>query len=79
MADPLAGRVAGTGANVDPAVYFEFKDAYNDADEECRRAVAARKDLRAKIKAAGIPLAAWDRMRRDTQKSGSVRELEDVW
>ena len=64
---------------VSQAQHFEFKDAYNEADEACRQAVAARKDLRAKIKAAGIPLAAWDRWRRDAQKSGEVRELEDAW
>ena len=80
MADSLAGRAGHNGTeDANPAEFFEFKDAYNDADEECRRAVAARKDLRAKIKAAGIPLASWDRWRRDTQKSGAVRENEDVW
>ncbi len=77
MADPLSSQ--RHGANVSQATYLEFKDSYADADKAVADAVSERKDLRAKIKAAGIPLAAFDRSRRDSEKSGETREAEEIW
>jgi hypothetical protein len=77
MADPL--RSAQGSNQVSQAGYLEFIDSYADADKAVADAVADRKDLRAKIKAAGIPLAAFDRSRRDSEKSGEIREAEEIW
>jgi hypothetical protein len=78
MADALASRQM-PGSNVTQATYLEFLDRYADADNEVRAAVDARKNLRASIKAAGIPLAAFDRTRKDSEKSGEIREHEETW
>jgi hypothetical protein len=82
MANSLSSY-AGNGAagdnSVTAAVAARFKERYDDADNTCREAVAERNRLRAEIKAAGIPLPSWDAFRKDSQKSGEVREREDVW
>lgn len=78
MAEALSERQR-VGANVTQASYLEFLDRYEDADNVCAAATASRKDLRAAIKAAGIPLASFDRTRRDSKKSGDVREHEEGW
>jgi len=59
--------------------YLEFLDLYADADNAVKQAVAARKQLRDRIAAIGIPLPAFDRTRHDSEKSGEVRETEDRW
>lgn len=67
------------GTNVSPDMYIGWLEEYDAADEAIAQAVAERKDLRAKIKAAGIPLKAFDRARADAAKASAVREHEAVW
>jgi hypothetical protein len=69
--DPFGG--------ITQAKYLEFLERYATADKAVSEAVADRKDLRAAIKAAGIPLKAFDRAQRDAGVSGEVRENEELW
>jgi hypothetical protein len=63
--------------NVTQATYLDFLQQYKDADEAVAEAVGERKALRKTIKGAGINLKAFDRQRKDAEKSGEVREEED--
>lgn len=77
----LAGMPSNSGnpmPNVSQAEFLQFLDQYSDADSVVREAVDARNKVRAAVKAAGIPLPAFDRVRKDMAKSGAVRELEDA-
>jgi hypothetical protein len=65
------------GSNVSRATFLEFVDAYSEADQAVAEKVGARKDLRARIKGAGFTLAAFDRARKEAEKSGDKREAED--
>lgn len=64
-------------SNVTQASYLGFVQQYKDADEAVAAAVGERKDLRKIIKGAGINLKAFDRTRKDAEKSGEIREEED--
>lgn len=81
MEGGLAGMPSNSGnpiPNVSQADFLRFLDQYADADNVVHEAVADRNKVRAAVKAAGIPLAAFDRVRKDMQKSGTVREQEDA-
>jgi ribosome modulation factor len=67
------------GTNVSPQQYDAWLEAYAGADKDVADAVAVRKDLRAKIKASGVPLAAFDRSRVDAQVASAVRDHEEIW
>lgn len=76
----MAKSLSVQGSNgASQAAYLAFVQRYDDADREVREAVASRKDLRAAIKAAGIPLASFDRARKDADVSGEMREHHDLW
>lgn len=77
MAEALARRERTP--EVSQAQFLEFLDRYAAQDRYVEEAVADRKELRAEIKAAGIPLAAFDRARRDADASGEVREEIELW
>lgn len=64
-------------SNISAVTINGFLEEYDDADETVNQAVAARKDLRKRIKGAGINLAAFDRARKSLDKSGEKREEED--
>ena len=74
MAEPLHAAIGDN--SVDIGMALDFHDRYDDADQAVAEAVAARKDLRAAIKSAGIALSGFDRARRDRNRSGAVREAE---
>jgi len=76
MAQPLHAAIGDN--SVDIGMALDFHDRYDDADQRVREAVAARKDLRAAVKAAGIRLAGFDRARRDRTRSGAEREADNV-
>src|SRR6266566_8708780 len=65
--------------NVTQGTYLGFLQEYRDADDAVAEAIGERKDLRKRIKGAGINLKAFDRARRDSDKSGEIREEEDRW
>jgi ribosome modulation factor len=67
------------GTNVSPVQYQGWMEEYEGIDREIREAVGQRKDLRSRIRAAGVPLAAFDRARKDSDVAASVREHEDTW
>jgi ribosome modulation factor len=67
------------GSNMSPDAYHALLEQYEDADAAVASAVAERKDLRQKIKATGMPLAAFDRSRRDAEKSAAKRDHEERW
>jgi hypothetical protein len=75
----MDGLAALPGSNMDPRIALAFKQRYDDANAAVAEAVAERKNLRAEIKGAGIPLAAWDRYMRDDEKSSTKRNHEEVW
>lgn len=76
----MAKSLSVAGSNgASQAAYLAFVQRYADADRDVRQAVAARKDLRAAIKAAGIPLPSFDRARKDADVSGEMRENLDQW
>ncbi len=79
MAEALSEAGGNYFGNVTQAAFLGFLDQCADSDREVAEAVAARKDLRSKIKAAGIPLKAFDRARKDGAVSGEVREREEAW
>lgn len=64
-------------SNVTRNSILGFIDEYLTADDAVDTAVGERKDLRKRIKGAGIDLKAFDRMRRDSQRSGEERERDD--
>jgi hypothetical protein len=68
------GEVDG---NVSKASFLQFIDEYTDVDAAVAEAVGMRKDLRARIKGAGLNLSAFDRARKEAEKSGERREAED--
>jgi hypothetical protein len=70
---------APEGSNVSPAQFHAWLEEYEERDREVADAVAARKDLRAKIKANGCPLGAFDRARRDAEVSAGKRDHEEHW
>jgi hypothetical protein len=79
MADKLTSSTPGPGHNgVERASFLGYVDQYSDADAAVAEAVSDRKDLRKTIKAAGINLAAFDRHRKDAEKSGAKRIEEDA-
>jgi hypothetical protein len=57
-------------------LFLAFIEEYLDADQAVAAAVGNRKDLRKRVKGAGISLAQFDRVRKEAEKSGSVRETE---
>lgn len=59
------------------AAFLGFIEEYADVDAAVAQAVGMRKDLRARIRGAGINLAAFDRARAEAEKSGEKREAED--
>lgn len=63
--------------NVSKASFLAFFDEYTDVDAAVAEAVGMRKDLRARIKGAGLNLSAFDRARKEAEKSGERREAED--
>jgi hypothetical protein len=63
--------------NVTKASFLQFIDEYTDVDAAVAEAVGMRKDLRARIKGAGLNLSAFDRARKEAEKSGERREAED--
>jgi ribosome modulation factor len=63
--------------NVTKATFLQFYDEYTDVDAAVAEAVGMRKDLRARIKGAGLNLHAFDRARKEAEKSGERREAED--
>jgi ribosome modulation factor len=76
MAEPLHAAIGDN--SVDIGMALDFHDRYDDADRRVAEAVAARKDLRAAVKAAGIRLAGFDRARRDRTRSGAEREADNA-
>lgn len=78
MAESLAHAQIGDNS-VSQGAFLAFLDRYSDADTAVEEAVSDRKNLRSEIKAAGIPLHAFDRARKDLEKSGTVRENEEGW
>src|SRR5215831_18524627 len=72
------GRAAGIGDNNGKAEFLGFFEEYDDADAAVAEAVGARKDLRARIKGAGIILKAFDRARKLAVVSGEKREEEEL-
>lgn len=83
MAQSLQDGIASSNSGnplpgLSQAEFLEYLDQYNDADNVVKQAVAARNRLRKDIAAKGVPLAALDRVRKDVQKSGAIREQEDA-
>ena len=76
MAEPLHAAIGDN--SVDIGMALDFHDRYDAADQGVAEAVAARKDLRAAVKAAGIRLAGFDRARRDRTRSGAEREADNA-
>jgi hypothetical protein len=65
------------GSNTTRAGFLQFIDAYTACDAKVAEAVGERKGLRQRIKGAGYTLAAFDRARKEAEKSGDKREAED--
>lgn len=63
--------------NITQSTFLQFVDEYNDVDQAVSEAVGMRKDLRKRIRGAGLNLAAFDRARVQAEKSGDKREEED--
>jgi hypothetical protein len=63
--------------NVTQATFLQFIDEYHGVDQAVAEAVGMRKDLRKRIRGAGLNLAAFDRARTEAEKSGDKREDED--
>jgi hypothetical protein len=63
--------------NITQATFLEFVDEYTTADQLVAEALGARKDLRKRIKGAGLNLSAFDRARAEAEKAADVREEED--
>jgi hypothetical protein len=68
---------SAAGGNVTQATFLQFVDEYSDVDQAVAQAVGMRKDLRKRIRGAGLNLAAFDRSRAEAEKSGDKREEED--
>jgi ribosome modulation factor len=72
-----AATSGDSDGNVTKASFLAFFDEYTDVDAAVAEAVGMRKDLRARIKGAGLNLHAFDRARKEAEKSGERREAED--
>jgi hypothetical protein len=70
-------EIPDTYGNITQATFLQFVDEYMDVDAAVDQAVGMRKDLRKRIKGAGISLAAFDRARRESGKSEDMREQDD--
>jgi hypothetical protein len=77
LAEALHPGVMDGLGNVSQATILNFHAEYKEANDAVDEAVGERKNLRARIKGAGINLKAWDRMLKDAEKSGERREEED--
>jgi hypothetical protein len=66
------------GGNVTRETFVAFFDEAKNADQMVAEAIAARKDLRKRIKGAGLNLPAFDRSRQLAEMSGDRREEEDA-
>lgn len=82
MADKLNGQTPGIGHNtpeVTQEQFLRFLERYDEADQTIADAVGDRKNLRTEIKTAGGKnfLKAFDRARKDADRSGEARTLED--
>lgn len=64
-------------AQFSQASVLDFLDEHLAADNDVEAAVAARKDLRKRIKGEGINLNAFDKARKDARMSGDEREERD--
>jgi hypothetical protein len=74
MSDAATPEKAGGNSRV---AFLEFIEAYEDIDQAVAEAVGMRKDLRARIKGAGLNLTAFDRARKESNKSAEKRTEED--
>jgi hypothetical protein len=63
--------------NVTQTAFLQLIEEYTDVDQAVHEAVGMRKDLRKRIKGAGFSLAAFDRARKEAEKSEDMRDEED--
>jgi hypothetical protein len=70
-------QTTAVDGNVSQATFLAFIDEYAEADQLIAEAVGARKDLRKRIKGAGLRLSAFDRARAEAEKAAEEREEED--
>jgi hypothetical protein len=65
------------GGNVTQETFLAYLDEYTEADQVVKEAAGKRKDLRKRIAGSGVNLEAFDRSRKEADKSGERREMED--
>jgi hypothetical protein len=70
-------QTAAVDGNITQATFLEFIAEYTTADQLIAEAIAARKDLRKRIKGAGLRLRAFDRARAEAEKAADVYLEED--
>jgi hypothetical protein len=63
--------------NITQATFIGFINEYSDVDQVVSEALGMRKNLRKRIKGAGLNLVAFDRARAEAARSTEEREEED--
>lgn len=64
-------------SNVTQATFLQFVEELNNADQAVAEAVGMRKDIRKRARGAGLVMSQVDRARKEADKSGDKREMED--